>query len=408
MRNTVADLKEDVQAILTGIDLNEVPNLYGSFQRAVSTFIQKADVPETMIRQPIMLYSGVNYYTPDPRMFGTGVIDIRPQAVNTWAGQVYKRPIADFKQLQRRLPYGYTVTFEYHDGDPVMGIIQGKTVPQTNISGMTSTSGWAVGGNATGLAQDNTVYYQAPASLRFNLASAGTQGTLTTTLTNPLDLSKYAGVGVNFLAAYFPDADLITSVELRIGSDAANYLSVTATTGFLGDFYSNDFNQLIAFDWANAVTVGAPVLTAMDYVEILTNYTTGTQLNNVRYGGLWISLPSPHEILFYSAAAFREGDSGPFSTTISTDGQGDEDEIIFRDAAYNIYVQEAAREVAKNQGALAGSGMIAEIDEVLEGGGNKTGLYDQYRGDNPSEELRQVGNWYDEGYASGAAASAQD
>lgn len=399
MRNTVADLKESVAAVLTGIDLNEVPDLYGSFQRAVATMIQKADVPETMIRQPIMLYSGVTFYTPDPRMFGTGVIDIRPQAVNTWAGQVYKRPISDFKQLKRRLPYGYTVTFEYHDGDPIMGIIQGKTVPQTNISSMSNVTGWVAGGTASSLVQDNTVYYQAPASLRFNLASAGTQGLLSTTLTTPLDLSKYAGVGVNFLAAYFPDADPITSIELRIGSDAANYLSVTATTGFLGDFYSNDFNQLIAFDWANAVTVGAPVLTAMDYIEILTNYTTGTQLNNVRYGGLWISLPSPNEILFYSAAAFRNGDSGPFAVDISTDGQGDENEIIFRDAAYNIYVQEASREVAKNQGALIGSGMIAEIDLVLEGGGNKLGLYSEYRGDNPSEELRTVGNWYDEGAA---------
>lgn len=401
MRNTVEDLKEDVQAVLTGIDLDEVLDLYGSFERAVATMIQKADVPETMIRQPIMLYSGVTYYTPDPRMFGTGVIDIRPQAVNTWAGQVYKRPISDFKQLQRRLPYGYTVTFEYHDGDPLMGIIQGKTVPQTNIDSMSSATGWVAGGNASGLVQDNTVYYQAPASLRFNLASAGVQGTLAKTLTTALDLTKYQGVGVAFLAAYFPNADLIGSVELRLGSDAANYYSVTVTEGFLGAFFSNDFNQLLAFDWAGATTVGAPVVTAMNYVEVITNYTTGTQLNNVRYGGLWISLPSPHEILFYSAAAFRDGASGPFAVNISGNGQGDENEIIFRDAAYNIYVQEAAREVAKNQGAQIGSGMIAEIDLVLEGGGNKLGLYQEYRGDNPSEELRMVGNWYDEGYATG-------
>lgn len=404
-RKTVADLEQGVQAILTGIDLNEVLDLYGSFERAVATFIQKADVPETMIRQPIMLYSGVTYYTPDSRMFGTAVIDIRPQAVNTWAGQVYKRPISDFKQLTRRLPYGYTVTFEYHDGDPIMGIIQGKTVPQINISSMSDVTGWQVSVDASDLAQDNTVYYQAPASLRFNLASDGTQGVLATTLDNAIDLSSYAGVGVAFLAAYYPDADLIDSVELRLGSDASNYVSVTATEGFLGAFYSNDFNQLIAFDWANATTVGSPDLTNIVYVDILTNYTTGTQLNNVRYGGLWMSLPSPHEILFYSAAAFREEDSGPFSVNISTDGQGDENEIVFRDSAYNIYVQEAAREVAKNQGAIAGSGIIAEIDLVLEGGGNKLGLYDEYRGDNPSEELRTVGNWYDEGYSSGTGSA---
>lgn len=403
-RKTVAELKESVATILTGIDLDLVPDLYGSFERAVATMIQQADVPETMIRQPIMLYSGVTFYTPDPRMFGTAVIDMRPQAENGCGGQVYKRPISDFKQLKRRLPYGYTVTFEYHDGDPIMGIIQGQTIQQTNIDSMSSLGNWVAGGNASGLAVDNTVYYKSPGSLRFNLASAGSQGTLATTLDNSVDLSKYLGVGVSFLAAYFPDADLIDSVELRLGSDSANYYSVTVTEGFLGAFYSNDFNQLLAFDLANATKVGAPVIGAIDYVEILTTYTTGTQLNNVRYGGLWISLPSPNEILFYSAAAFRAGSSGPFAVNISTD----EDEIIFRDAAYNIYVQEAAREVAKNQGALIGSGTIAEIDIVLQGQGDKLGLYDQYRGDNPSEELRSVGNWYDEGYSGGGAGVSQD
>lgn len=401
VRNTVEDLNESVSTILTGVDLSLVPDLFGSYQRAVATMIQKADVPETMIRQAIMLYSGVTYYTPDPRMFGTGVIDIAPQAVDSWAGQVYKRPISDFKQLSRRLPYGYTVNFKFRDGDPVMGIVQGKTMPQTNIDTMSSLTGWNAAGNASNLLLDNTVYYKSPASLRFNLASAGTQGTLSKTLTNSLDLTKYLGVGVNFLAAYFPNADLIDSVELRLGSDSANYYTVTVTEGFLGAFYSNDFDQLIAFDWADAITVGSPVIGAIDYIDIITTYTTGTQLNNVRYGGLWISLPTPHNILFYSAAAFRADVAGPFSVNIDSN----EDEIIFRDAAYNIFVQEAAREVAKNQGANVGSATIAEIDLVLEGGGSKLGLYDQFRGDNPSEELRTVGNWYEDGYMSGGRTS---
>lgn len=393
-RKTVEELNESVGAILTGVDLNLVQDLYGSYERAVANLIQKADVPETMIRQAIMLYNGVTYYSPDPRMFGTAVIDIRPQAVDTWPQQVYKRPISDFNQQNRLLPSGYTVTFEYNDGDPVMGIIQGKTIPQVNIDPMSVTTGWAAAGNASGLVADSTVFYQSPASLRCNLASTGTQGTLTKTLTTGLNLTSYQGVGVGFLAAYFPNADLITSVELRLGSDSANYYSVTATAAFLGAFVSNQF-QLIDFDLADATQVGTPVITAIDYVQILTNYTTGTQLNNVRYGGLFISLPSPHQMLFYSAAAFRSGSTGPFAVNVTAN----EDEIVFRDAAYNIYVQEAAREVAKNEGAGVGSAMIAEIDLVLEGGGTKVGLYDQYRGDNPSEELRQVGNWYDDSYS---------
>lgn len=399
MRNTVEDLKEAVGAILTGIDLDLVPNLEGSFERAVATTIQKADIPEASIRQPIMLYSGVVDYTPDSRMFATSLIDIRPQGVNRLAwDQVAKKPIEQFDRNKGsgRLPYGYRCTFEYRAGDPIMRILQSKTVPQVNIDSMTSLDGWTIGGNAASLALDSTVYYHAPAALRFNLAALGSQGLLYKTLDNALDLSDYEGVGVAFLAAYLPLASDITSITLRLGNDSSNYYQVLVTEGFLGSLYSNDY-QLVAFDLANATQVGSPDISAIDYVELLTDYA-GVGQNNVRYGDLWIALPSPHEMLFYSAAAFKAADTDEFITTI-TDVT---DEIIFRDAAYNIYVQEAAREVAKNQAGSIQSGSIAAIDEVLEGGGNKLGLYEQFRGDNPSEELRQVGSYYydeDGGYS---------
>lgn len=520
-RRTVADLEENVSAILTGLDLTLVNDLYGAFERAASIFVQKADVPETMVRQPLMLYSGVTDYAPSENMFGAGIIDLRPQGVEPMLGHnVQKTFIVEFDGTPNRVPFGYLVSFEYRQGDPIMRVAQGKTVQQVNIDSMTSLDGWAVGGDASTLLLDNTVYYHAPAALRFNLAPAGTQGTLEKTLTNPLNLTNYQGVGVAFLAVYFPNADQITSLTLRLGSDSSNYYEVTVTQGFLGALYSNDY-QLVAFDFAHATTVGAPDSTAIQYVDILTTYdggtvtygselvtngsfaagsdwtlglgwsygankavhtpgvstdteisqlvainanssylvtfdavvtagtveletdfagenehnpapttgaysftvlsgasvggdvvlfnasddfdgsitnvsvkeitSSGTGQNNVRYGDLFISLPSPHEALFYSAAVFKAVDD--YSIYVVSEN----DEIIFRDAAYNIYQYEAARAVAQNQGAGIGSAMIAAIDLVLEGDATqkKAGLYQQFRGDNPSEELRTIGSWYD-------------
>lgn len=398
MRQTIADLKTDIGTILTGIDLDLVPDFFGSCERAVKTFIQKADVPEASIRQPIMLYDGVTDYTPDERMFATALIDIRPQGVtrNPWEA-VNKRPIEMFDRTKGygRLPWGYMCTFEYRNGDPIMRITQDRTPQRVNIDSMTETTGWALGGNATTLVKDITVYYHAPAALRFNLAALGSQGLLTKTLTNALDLTTYEGVGVAFLAAYFPNAADIASVTLRLGSDSGNYWQVVVTRGFLGALYSDDY-QLIAFDLANATVVGSPSAGAIDYVQLLTDYDAVGQVN-VRYGDLWISLPTPNEMLFYSAAAFKPEDATAFITTVTDDT----DEIIFRDAAYNIYVQEAAREVAKNEGATISSGVIGQIDLVLEGTPGddmKAGLYQKFRGSNPSEEIRQVGSYYyDEG-----------
>lgn len=216
-----------------------------------------------------------------------------------------------------------------------------------------------------------------------------------------IDLTEYEGVGVVFLALYLPDAGAISAVTLRLGSDNANYVELTVTEGFLGAFVSRDW-QLAAFDLGSTAltTVGTPDFSNITYTRITFTYNF-VQQNNVRVGDLWASLPSPHEVLFYSPAVFVSGDSAPAVEIV-----GDEDKILFHTAAYNIFVQEAAREVAKNQGGDIGSALIAGIDLVLEGNGEKKlGLYQQFRGDNPSEEIRQVGSYYDSpgpgGYGSG-------
>lgn len=393
---TVSVLKTNVSAILTGIDLDDVPDLNGSFQRAVATLIQKADVLEASGRQPIMLYDGVtDYDASDYGLFGGALVDVRPQGITRqpW-DSASKMPIQQF-DLNKiwTAPSGYRVTFETRTTKLIMRIAQDVAAQRVVIDGMDAITGWALAGNGSGLSQDSTVFYHSPASLRFNLAAAGTQATLTKTLTNSLSLSSYNGVGVAFLALYLPQTAPITSIALRIGSSAGNYIEITKADGFLGSFYPNDF-QLVDFDTAGATGAGAVDWSAIDYVQVIVNYN-GTAVPNVRFGDLFISLPSNNEVLFYSPNIFiPEG-----STTASDEISADEDTIVLRPAAYNIYVQEAAREIAKNQGGDISSALIAGIDLVLEGiPGKKLGLYAGYRGDNPSEEIRTVGSWYDSPY----------
>lgn len=393
--HTVQELQDSVSAQLTGIDLSDVNDLFGCFERAASTLIQKAKVPEASGRAPFMLYDGVMDYTPDTTIWGGSLVDLRPQGIarEPW-DEVEKTYIADFDRTKCRVPYGYLVTFEYRQGNPIMRIADGKAVPRISIDPMSDTSGWVASGNASGLMLDTTVYYQQPAALRFNLAVSGSEGLLTKTLTNAIDLTSYQGVGVAFLAFDPPTSSDITTVKLRLGSSPSNYYEVDVTTGFNGSFQANLY-QLVAFDFGSTstVTVGAPVnIAAINYVQLAFEYN-GVALNNVRVGGLWISLPSPHEMLFYSVAVFKANATTAASKTITSVN----DSIILGDPAYNLYSRECARAVALQQGGVIGGGIIAALDLELEGNGRtdgKLGLYQEFRGDNPSEELRQVGSWY--------------
>lgn len=382
---TVQNLQDRVSAELSGIDLTEVNDLFGCFEQAAATLIQQADVPEASGRLALFLYDGVTDYSPGTTIFGSAVVDLRPQGVARLPWDTAEKTyVQRFDRVKCQVPFGYLLTFEYRQGTPIMRVAQAKAQQRIVLDWMNSTTGWVAAGGASNLLLDSTVYYQQPAALRFNLA-ASTPGTLTKTLTRAIDLTAYQGVGVGFLPLMIP-AQNLTSLKLRIGSDAANYYEVDVTTGFLAAFYANDY-QLVSFNLSTATTTGTPVITAMDYVQIIAT-GNGTAMNNVRFGGLWISLPSPHELLFYSPAIFKAGTSDPSATISSIN-----DLIILGDPAYNIYVRECARAVAQQQGGTMG-GIVAALDLELYGAPNKTGLYQKFRGSNPSEELRSVDNWY--------------
>lgn len=389
---TVSQLKDSVAAILSGIDLSNLDNLNGALERAARVLVQKADIPEASGIQNIVLYSGVFDYACDPRIFGTAINDIRPQGITRPITDfVYKRPPEQFDRTKGWLPSGTMATFEYYNGQPIIRIVSTQPQQQVIIDPMNSTTGWTAAGTASGLTQDTAVYYQAPASLRFTVTGLGT-GTLTKTLTNAINMSSYQGVGVAFLAIRIPDGSTATdlaTVSLKLGSSSSNYNLVTATQGFLGSWVAGDW-LLVAFDFASASAVGTPNWSAINYVQVLIGTLT-TQVN-FRVGGLFICQPSPAQILYQSAAIFKASTT-PATTTITTDS----DQILLNDPAYTLYEYESAVSLLQQTGGATNDSTMAKIKNILEGNNvNDFGLYGHFRGDNPSQELRTVGNYYDD------------
>lgn len=398
---TVSEFKDSIAALLSGIDLSNVDNLNGALERAARILVQKADVPEASGIQNITLYSGVYNYACATTIFGTAINDIRPQGVsrNPWE-QTTKVGQEDFDRTKGFLPSGTRATFQYQNGVPIIRILSQIPQPQAVLDPMnavgTSPNEWAVSGSASSLAQDNTVYYQSPSSLRFTLTGSST-GILTKTLQSTVDLETYEDVGVAFLAIRIPDgatASALTSIQLQLGSDSTNYDSVSDTDGFLGAWTAGDW-LLVAFDFSGASSTGTPDWTALDYVKISFAHTA--TFTNFRVGGLWISLPSPAQILYQSAAIFKASGASA-TTTITTDN----DEIILNDPAYNIYEYEGALSVLQQTGGVAGSAMMETFKAILHGSGQDVGLYAQFRGDNPSQELRMIGSYYDNGNGYGS------
>lgn len=383
---TIANLKSSVAANLSGLNLNNVEDLYGAFQRAARILIQKADVLEASGRQNFKLYDGVYDYAAPTDIFGGTLFDLRPQgnSRNSW-DYVYKQYIEEFDRTKAILPSGYQVTFEWILGVPVMRIADTKAIARNILDLCTSATGWAAAGNASSLALDNSNFYDNGGALRFNLAANGSQGTITKTISSR-DLTPYQGLGMVFVAVYIPNASAITSIGIKLGSSSSAYYTGSSTTGFLQAFQVGNW-FLVPIDLSTATTVGSPTITAMTYLQVFFNYTSTSALNNVYVGQVFVSLPLPHTLIYGSAALFLPNGGTSALTTITADS----DSILLNDAAYTLYELETAREIAFQQGGSLASGVTQELKVRLD-----TELYPMYRADNPSQELRTIGNWYDD------------
>lgn len=406
---TVSQLKDSVSAILSGVDLSNIDNLNGCLERAARTLVQRADIPEASNIQQITLYAGVYDYLCDPRIFGTAINDIRPQGItrNPW-DTVLKVNQQDFDRTKGLYPSGTKSTFQYQNGIPAIRIVAQFPKQQQVIDQMTqigtSPNAWVASGTASNLVQDMTAFYQSPASLRFTVTGLGT-GVLTKTLQSPLSMANYQGVGVAFLAIQIPTgatASNLATVSLKIGSDSANYNLVTVSTAFLGTWVAGQW-LLVAFDFSTASTVGTPNWSAITYTQVL--FGTLATFTNFRAGDLFMSLPSPAQILYQSAAIFIPTASTTASTTITANT----DSIILNDPAYTIYEYESALAILQQTGAGASDDTSSRIHGILNGARARNGsiiemgLYDLFQGDNPSQEIRQVGSWYSNtnGYSTG-------
>lgn len=387
---TVAKYKDSVSGILSGLNLSNVADLNGALERAARTLVQKADVIEANGRQVVTLYDHVFDYAAPATIFGGTVYDFRPQALDrNESDYVYKQYIDQFDRTKLTLPNGLQLTFESNKGVGILRVASARTTARAVLDPMSDTTGWTAAGSASGLIADATDYYESPDSLRFLLTGAST-GTLTKTISAG-DMSTYQGVGVVFLALKIPStasaATLLSSVAIRLGSSSSAYTTVSATTGFLAAWTLGEW-LLVALDLSTGSDTGTPSYTSITYLQV--RLTTTATITNMRVGGIWASLPTPYTLIFGSSAIFlpQSGTNSGVAQLTITD---DTDLILLNPAAYTLYQWEGAKEVAIQQGGKLSSGNVMMIDQRL----NKE-LYPAYEADNPSQEIRVIGNYYDD------------
>lgn len=206
-------------------------------------------------------------------------------------------------------------TTEYRDGAPILRINQSSIGTKTDIHNANdhdANGTWAVdstNSDATNIATDTVIYVNQGGSIRFDAdvsQSANNRVTISVSDMTSVDLSAYQTTGIIRMWVYIPDVTddtslYVTSVELRWGSSASAYWSLTRARPVNSAIFQDRWN-LMEFAWKDATETGSVTETAINYLLVTINYSAsqadavGFRINDIR-----IYNPTEMKVIYFSS-----------------------------------------------------------------------------------------------------------
>lgn len=252
-------------------DIREFINNFFRFSR------RKYLLPWTKRTQDLEIYDGVYVY-PAPSDL---VVPIEPQKyISADQNDNFNFHSTTAKEFARNLNNTNDFAIDWERGTKFLNIRHSEGVGGSQIHNMDDVDDngtWSVTGDGSGLDEDTGNFIEGSASLFFNVTNSGNTVTLTNSNFTALDLSDgYENASTIFFWLYLPVTGL-SSVRIRLGSSASNYVQRTVTTNFDGSEEKVGWN-LIGLPWDGSASSTTPTLASITYCQILlTGTPTGSR-----------------------------------------------------------------------------------------------------------------------------------
>lgn len=349
MSYSIQDLKNDLTGVLHQTQLNQITNLDGLIDRAARQLLLDIDPQETKRTLEFVnpIFNSVYDYPIATDVKGNKIIDILPQVrrlpSDIWLQQ-YNQAFDIAKQNIFTAQDAFTINF--NTGIKTLRV----NAPYLNApiilnyaDSLTNNGTWAVAGTGSNLAVNNTNFVQGAGSLQFDVTVGS--GYVENSTMSAVNLSSYVNQSSIFVWVYIPTGSQLTSVNLRFGSSASNYYSLSVTQNQNATAFVNGWN-LCQFDWAATSTTGSPDSTAIDYVRV-TLVMTGTN-TACKVNGINNILGTILEYEYYSKYLFRDSITGAFQENVTDDSN-----LINLDTeSYNLLFNQVAYLTAQQQQGL--------------------------------------------------------
>lgn len=377
----ISDFKTRLQSKIHGSSLNKVQDVYNLIYEGAGNFLLRVDPQET-IRSSLLsnaLYDQVYNYTAPTDLKGDKIIDFRPQA-NRTAGDNFN---SVFSEEFDRNKINNDFTVEHKNGFKTLRISKSLYAGVTlNDSNTTTDNGtWAATASASNLTADTYYKLSGTASLRFDLAAAGSSGYIENSTMTAVDASTIKNNGAIFVPVYLSTAANITSVALRWGSSSANYYSVTVTTTTDGTAFVDGWN-ILRFDWYNLTPTGTPDDEAINYLRLTFAYN-GTATPSCRFDNIVARRGELYETIYYSKYLFRSS-----AGTWKDKPTADDDYIVLDTDGMNCLLYEVAELVGQE---LQGEDATFDITYLSQ---NKKDAWGTYSNSYKSQSTKKAIRYY--------------
>jgi hypothetical protein len=346
MAYSITAAKSELEGRLHGTTINKITNIDRVFNRSARQLLLDIDPQETKrITQLGTIYDKVFDYSAPADLKGDGIIDIRPQQERQSYDKYQGAYSQDFDLRKRWGNSQSSFSIQFDSGTKTIRIANQNATAGAKLNTCDTLTGngtWAVSGDASNLTIDNVDYVETSGSLKFDLASSGSQGIITNSDMTAIDLTDHENQSAIFFYVYLQTASVFTSVEIRWGSDASNYWSRTLTTDAQGNSLQNGWNLMKA-EWNGATETGSPDVENVDYIQVLYNYD-GTEQTGVKLDNIVSILGKIFEIEYYSKYLFRSS-AGVWQETVLTDN----DLINLDTETYNLFLDQLTIQAAQQQ-----------------------------------------------------------
>jgi len=253
------------------------------------------------------------------------------------------------------------------------------------ISELDTLGTWEAFGGVENVAQDSSDYIKGSGAITFDISSASdaTAGIVNTDI-NEFSLADYlGGDSAVFVWARINTPTDLTNYILRLGTDASNYYSKTATVAHDGNAFVAGWN-LIRFDLTNLTEQGTVTDASINYAAIYMTKTTG-KVDETDYKFDWLLLNKGyrHNITYVSKYSWQS------ETGVYKEKSTESSDLIVADTSeYDLFVLKGRQIGLEETGAE--QGMINTATR------NYVAAMETYMSNNPDESMIMVTSYQEQ------------